>query len=262
MANKKVEHKITRSTSEAKGPAAKKSTAGLRIGSVICWLCALACEVLAILVFSQKLTIQVKMTPLVLAVIFLIVDLILVIIGSRLWVAANHINPASEKNKVAFFLYNNMGVIVATLCFIPFIIIALTDKNADKKSKTIATVVAVIALAAAGLGSADWDPVSKEQQEAERVALYGTDVYWTEGGAKYHTHEDCQHLNRTYELKTGSVAQAVDEGKDNLCKTCAKRDELVVNVEKSAENAVDTVKDATSDAINSVVDSVKEAVNQ
>ena len=45
--------------------------------------------------------------------------IICLIIGSLLWKKANHIDPASEKNKVKFFLWNNMGLIVAVFAFVP-----------------------------------------------------------------------------------------------------------------------------------------------
>lgn len=243
-----AEKKITRSTSKASAPIEKKSTIGLRIGAFVCWAIALVCEVMAILNVTGKFNITEKLSPIVLMVIFLVVDLIFVIVGSRLWVNANHINPASEKNKFTFFLYNNLGVLIAIICFIPFIIITLTDKNADKKTKTIGAIVAAVCLAIAGLGSADWDPVSQEQQAAERQALYGTDVYWTKGGKKYHTSKDCQHLDRSKEVIFGSVAQAVDEGKDNLCKTCAKRNNLTL---KDLEaKPLETTETADSEAAN------------
>lgn len=241
-----AEKKITHSTSKASAPVEKKSTVGLRIGAFVCWAIALVCEVMAILNVTGKFNITDKISPLVIMIIFLVIDLILVIVGSRLWVNANHINPASEKNKVAFFLYNNLGVIIAIVCFLPFIIITLTNKNADKKTKTVGAIVAAVCLVIAGLGSVDWDPISQEQQAAEREALYGKEVYWTKGGKKYHTSQDCQHLDRSEELIVGSVAQAIDEGKDNLCKTCAKRDNL-------------TVKDLEAKPVEAIED---EAANQ
>jgi len=99
-------------------------------------------------------------------IIALVLDLVCVIIGAQLWKKANHIKPASEKNKFLFWLWNNMGLIACAVAFIPFVILALTNKNADKKTKAIATVVAVIALLIGGLASYDYNLVSEEQQKA------------------------------------------------------------------------------------------------
>ena len=159
----------------------------------------------------------------------LALDLICVIIGSQLWKKANRIKPASKKNKLKFWLWNNMGVIVCAFAFIPFVILALTDKKADKKTKTIATVVAVIALLIGGLTSYDWNPVSQEDLEAASAAITD-DVYWSTFGKVYHTHDDCQALNRSDTLTYGTVEQAVAANRTRLCAFCAKRDDIITVV--------------------------------
>jgi hypothetical protein len=94
---------------------------------------------------------------------------------------ANHIRPASEKNPLLFWLWNNMGVVVCVIAFVPLIIIILANKTIDKKTKVIAAVVAVIALLIGGVASYDFNPVSAEQQQAAIEAIQ-TDVYWTPFG--------------------------------------------------------------------------------
>jgi uncharacterized BrkB/YihY/UPF0761 family membrane protein len=71
------------------------------------------------------------------------------IIGSLLWKKANHIDPISEENKVKFWLWNNLGTILSVLAFLPIIIFVLSNKKLDKKSKTMVTAIAVVALAIA-----------------------------------------------------------------------------------------------------------------
>ena len=167
---------------------------------------------------------------------FLVLDLVCVIIGSQLWKKANHIKPASEKNKLKFWLWNNMGLIVCAVAFIPFVILALTNKEADKKTKAIATVVAVIALLIGGVASYDWNPVSEEQQQAAMEAI-SDDVYWSPFGKVYHTHEDCSSLNQSDSLTYGTVEQAIAEGRTRLCSFCAKKDDItgVVTDDAAAE---------------------------
>lgn len=197
---------------------------GLRVGAVILWLLALAFEVAAVLILFKKINLT-FLDPLWQIVIALVLDLGCLIGGSLMWKKANDYDPASEKNKVKFWLWNNLGLIVAAFAFVPFIILALTNKNADKKTKTVATVVAVIALLIGGLIGFDWNPASQEDLEAARNQIEG-DVFWTKSGGVYHTHEDCYHLDRSEELVVGSVDEAFAANKNRLCKTCAKADEI------------------------------------
>ncbi|MBP3568466.1 MAG: hypothetical protein J6K04_04800 [Lachnospiraceae bacterium] len=197
---------------------------GLRVGAVALWLVAIALEVVAYLVYNG--TINVTFMPsLWLIIIALVVDLVCVIIGSQLWKKANHIKPASEKNKFLFWLWNNMGLIACTVAFLPFVILALTNKEADKKTKAIATVVAVIALLIGGVASYDFNPVSEEQQLAAMEAI-SDDVYWSPFGKVYHTHDDCQSLNQSDTLTYGTVEEAIAANRTRLCAFCAREDEI------------------------------------
>lgn len=226
MAEPKKKKKVTASTA----PKTKKEAApvgnatGLRVGAIIAWVVALALEVVAYLLLIGKIT-WTFMPTLTLIIIALVLDLVCVIVGSTLWKKANHIKPASEKNKVLFWLWNNMGLIVCTIAFLPFVILALTNKDTDKKTKTIATVVAAVALLIGGAASIDYNPVSVEEQQAAIEAI-STDVYWSPFGKVYHTHEDCQALNRSDELTVGTVEQAIAENRTRLCSFCAKEDDI------------------------------------
>ena len=197
---------------------------GLRVGAVALWLVAIALEVVAYLVYNG--TINVTFMPSIwLIIIALVVDLVCVIIGSQLWKKANHIKPASEKNKFLFWLWNNMGLIACIVAFLPFVILALTNKEADKKTKAIATVVAVIALLIGGVASYDFNPVSEEQQLAAMEAI-SDDVYWSPFGKVYHTHDDCQSLNQSDTLTYGTVEEAIAANRTRLCAFCAREDEI------------------------------------
>lgn len=229
MAEKKEKKYVAASTGETsqKRKEAKPvgNAGGYRIGAVLLWLVAFALEVCALMVFLGKL--DLKFIPQLYQLIgFLVLDLVFVIIGSQLWKKANHIDPASEKNQLKFWLWNNMGVIVAAVAFVPFAILALTDKNADKKTKTIATVAAVICLLIGGVASYDFNPVSEEQLAAASQTLSGETVYWSTFGKVYHTHDDCSHLNQSETLTYGTVEQAIAANRVRLCKTCANRDNI------------------------------------
>lgn len=223
------------------------SAAGLRIGAGVLWFFAIAFEVLAVLVIFGKITLTFIPT-IAQIIILLVLDLACVSGGSILWKKANRIDPASGANKVKFWLWNNMGLIVTAFAFIPFIILALTNKNADKKTKTIAVVVAVIALLIGGLVGYDWNPISAEEKDAAVETFNGTDVYWTPFGTVYHTSQECSHLNHSDTLVVGSVEQAIEANRTRLCKTCAARDNIVIDTEKSELTADDTLEELNETA--------------
>ena len=204
-------------TPEAAGDAKTK-----RILAVIFWVLAIVFEVLALLVFIGKIDLG-FISQMAQLIIFLVIDFIFVVIGAQFWKKANHIDPVSEENKLKFWLWNNMGVIVCCFAFIPFLIYVLfIDKEADPKMKKVASIVAAVALIL-GIGvSYDWNPVSAEGKAQAEATLAGQSVYWTQFGTVYHLDQDCQHLNRSSELFEGDVTTAIEAGKTRLCKTCAK----------------------------------------
>ena len=163
-------------------------------------------------------------------------------------------DPVSEQNKVKFWLWNNMGVIVCCFAFIPFLIYVLfIDKNADPKMKKVAAIVAAVALVL-GIGiSYDWNPVSEEGKAQAESTLGDTSVYWTQFGSVYHLDTECQHLNRSSELFEGDVATAIEKGKTRLCKTCAKN----FNIEIADNGAILTTTPLTA-AVEEVVEDVAE----
>ncbi|MCQ2419727.1 MAG: hypothetical protein MJ118_01180 [Clostridia bacterium] len=231
MAEKKTHNFVAASSGETttgkKVQAAKPvgNSTGLRIGAIILWIVAIAMEVLAVLVVAGKLNVS-FLPQIWQLIVFIVLDLACVIIGSQLWKKANHISPVSEKNKVKFWLWNNMGLIVCVVAFVPFIILLLKNKELDKKTKAIAVVVAIIALLIGGVSSYDWNPVSLEQKEAAVEALGDGSVYWAPFGKVYHTHEDCSALNQTETLTVGTVEEAIAANRTRLCSFCARQDDI------------------------------------
>lgn len=222
------------------------NSAGYRVGAVVLWLAAIALEVLALFIYLGKFNLKIMPTT-VQIVLALVLDLVCVIVGSQLWKKANHIKPASEKNPFLFWLWNNMGVIVCAFAFIPFVILALKDKNADKKTKAIATVAAIIALMIGGLASYDWDPISDEEKQAQMEAV-NTDVFWSPFGKVYHTSEDCHSLNKSDTLTKGSVEEAIADGRTRLCLNCEKRDA------KALEEGTDTTEETTEEVTDTTAE--------
>ncbi len=60
-------------------------------------------------------------------------------------------------------------------------------------------------------------------QEAIVEAAAGTGVYWTAHGKVFHLYEDCQSLDRSETLITGSAQEAIDAGKSSICDFCWKK---------------------------------------
>ena len=229
MAEKKEKKMVA---TENAGKAVKKTTkeerrekaTGKRVAAVIFWLLAIAMEVLFILFLNKKIYIpSLADKQMVVLIVLLVLDLIFVIIGSQFWKRANDVDPASNKNKVKFFLWNQMGLIVSVLAFCPLILVLLNNKELDKKTKKVVTAVAVVALALASVFGIDFNPMSEE----ERVALEESvtaEVYYTTFGKKYHTHEDCQAISNSATVYYGPISDALDAGRTEKCKFCAERD--------------------------------------
>jgi hypothetical protein len=153
-------------------------------------------------------------------ILFIVLDLIFAIIAAQLWKRANRISPMSEKNKFLFYLWNELGVIMAIICFLPLIIFLLKDKKLDKKTKIIATVVAIVAMLVAGVASAEFNPISAEEKKSAEN-LITQDVCWTAGGHKYHIDDNCQSI-RNSDYYKGTVKEAIESGKGTLCAFCAR----------------------------------------
>ena len=195
-----------------------------RIFAVILWVLAIACEAVGILNIFKKITLPDCLSQLTWLIILIVADLIFLVIGSMLWKKANHIDPASEKNKTKFWLWNNLGSIVAVVAFLPLIIIIFTNKDLDGRTKKIAGIVAIVALLIGGIASYDFNPVSSEQlkkAEAEVMAVSerGT-VYWAPNSKKYHVKPDCRAFSRSETVIEGTVKQAFEHGLTEPCRIC------------------------------------------
>ena len=86
----------------------KKRATCKRVWAIICWVLAIAFEVIAILRLTDVINWFSSLDLTAFLIICIVLDLIFVIIGSLLWKKANRIDPASEKNKVKFWLWNNL----------------------------------------------------------------------------------------------------------------------------------------------------------
>lgn len=209
-----------------------------RIWAIVCWIIAIAFEVIGILRLIDVINWFSGLSIEAFLIICVVLDLIFVIIGSLLWKKANHIDPASEKNKTKFWLWNNLWTILSIIAFLPIIILIFTDKDLDKKSKGIVGTIAIVALAIAGLTSYDWNPVSMEwleraEQEVLQVSPSWT-VYWATHSKKYHVDQDCPAFSNSETVFEGTVRDAYERWLTDPCRRCIpeyKWDEDVDNTE-------------------------------
>lgn len=208
---------------EDKGDSKKRATTR-RILAIILWLIAIFFEVVGILRLNGNINWFSNLDVTTFLIICIVLDLAFFIPGSLLWKKANHIDPASEKNKTKFWIINNLGTILSVIAFLPIIIVVLTNKDLDKKSKTIVTVVAALALVIAGVSSYDFNPVSQEQLDrAEQEVLNvsgGNTVYWAPHSKKYHVDPDCPAFSQSETVYEGTVKQAYERGLTEPCRRC------------------------------------------
>ncbi len=207
-----------------------------RIIAVVLWIVAIILEALAICSVMQSSPLYGNLPffePLVWMIIFLVLDLVCIIIAGQLWKKANHIDPPSEKNAFEFFVKSQLGAILSVVAFLPFLIVALLDKDADQRTKTIAAIVAGVALAVGVGTSADFNPVSSEDLQAMQqnaIELGDGTVYWTEHGKVYHLNPNCRSIINSATIYSGDAAAAYEHGLSRPCKFCA------------AESGSDTIK--------------------
>lgn len=198
-----------------------------RIGAAVLWVLGIVCEIMAVLVMNGTLFLPGPGASTWL-IIFLVVDLVMVVIGSQLWKRANHLAPASKENKLSYWVQTDLGVIVAAIAFAPVILLLLTNKDLDKGTKKAGAIVAAIALVAAVASGIDYHPATQEDlDQAEAGAAVLSDdglAYWTPFGEVYHFNPDCQHLKNSGTIHSGTVQDALDAKRTRGCSGCTVED--------------------------------------
>ena len=218
-----VTGKIFVPTPESKGKAKQ-----LRLYAVIFWVLAIIAQIGAMaILFKKDPEIALSTGMRIALIVLLLIDLILLIIGSSNWKKANRFDPASNQDAIKFFLQNQLGVVVAVIAFLPVVILAFIKKE------YLVGAIAAAFMVGGGIASADRNAPSVEQytQQTNRVEeLTGgkNEVFWTKSGTKYHLYNDCPSINtkRTEQIFQGTVAQARElKNITELCKICEKRAE-------------------------------------
>ncbi|GAA3963312.1 hypothetical protein [Gordonia caeni] len=213
-----AETKTTRGGTFQASPEAKSTALKLRIVAMVLWVIAIGVEIFTIV--WALLPDKPVNTWLIIGLIVLIA--VLTLSGSLLWKKANRYDPASEKDKVRFFVQNQLGVIMTILAFLPLIVLIFLDKNMDGKQKGILGAVAIAVALVVGVFSYDKDAPSVEQYSVEANVvkeLTGKDeVYWTKNGTAFHVCAQVPDLSRSTDIQSGSVSQAHEAGIPRLTK--------------------------------------------
>lgn len=200
-------------------PEAKAQAGKLRIFAWVAWIVAIGLEAFAI--FGVLRRVPFSNGDLILVIVLLVLIAATAITGSLLWKKANRLDPASEKDKVKWFVQNQLGAIMTVIAFLPLIILILANKNMDGKQKAIAGGVGVVVAAVAIAFGVNLHPVSQEQYATDTnqiVQITGKDqVFWTKSGNVFHLCQEAHYVNlesKDNTIETGTVAQAYGAGKN------------------------------------------------
>lgn len=222
-----------------------KGAAGKRWGAVILWILAIAAEVFAIILLTTTNDALIYGLPfsnggdtnalLYWFIGVLVLDAIFCIIAALLWKRANRIKPSKSKNKLVKLIWDQLGVIMCLIAFLPvgFFLIRSTDKFDPKTKKILIAVVAVL-LAGSVSASIDYNPVSPgdeqnletlieshyDESELTRDAEGNIVVYWTLYGKSMHLDENCYHIADSTTKTSGTIAEAIEAGKTDPCDNC------------------------------------------
>jgi len=218
-------------SAESKGKAKK-----LRIIAIALWVLGIAIEIGAIFglllnksILSDKTEVDDRGVltttsgfptwAFILLIVLLVIDGIVVVIGSMLWKKANTYDPASKSEPVKFFIQNQLGAFIPILAFLPIIILIFLNKDMDKTQKGVAGAVGIVVAAIAVFMGIDFNPSSVEKYTADKQAviqLLGEDqVYWAGGGEVYHVCGSVSDLSKS-SVESGTTADAVAAGKPRL----------------------------------------------
>jgi len=189
---------------------------------------------------------------------------VLAIIGSQFWKKANRMDPASEKEKVRFFVQNQLGAIISLIAFIPLVILVLMNKNLKGSQKGVASGIAIVVLLAAVLAGIEYSPVSSESLGSQQALVIAYNqamgngdnvdqVFWVKGSKVYHLCDDASALNLTSQdmnIYSGTVSQANGAGLPRLALTteCSFKPDVTTDADgnKTVSSGTVTLADNTT----------------
>lgn len=201
-------------------PQAKAEAGKLRLFAWIAWVLAIAGEAFAIFWVLKQPDIKIW-----LLIVMLVVVGALALGGSLLWKKANRLDPASKRDKIQFFVQNQLGAIITVIAFLPLIIMIFLNKDMDGKQKGIAGGIGIAIMLVVGYFASDFDAPSQEQYSDEArivMELTGKDeVFWTKSGSVFHLCDSVSDVSKESKdgnIYAGTVAEAHAAGKSRLTK--------------------------------------------
>lgn len=214
----------------------KKSAAGWRIGAAVCWALSIASMVWAIIFILEGNDIF--------CYIGIAAAAVFCFAGGMLWKKANRVRPCTVKqdgstgSKIKTFLWNQMGVVVTFIVFLPIgLFVLLKGDKLSKKGKTIALILTLVLMSATGLGVADYNaPVAESEIHADPNSVtapagleavdLSTSAYYTKYGYSFHVDGDCSAIRRSLTIYEGTIADAIEAGKLDPCDFCTTPETL------------------------------------
>ncbi|MDR1801540.1 MAG: hypothetical protein LBQ95_06860 [Lachnospiraceae bacterium] len=240
----------------------KGSSVLWRILAIVCWLLAVGSMIFGLIMLCEGASLTRIIGGIVGAAVFCIV-------GAQFWKHANRIKPANFKVKFFNFVWNQLGVLVTILVFLPIgIFLLLKSDKLDAKSKRIVTIVAAVLFAAATAATIDYNaPVVQEESasstasddelqselESEGVTIpndltgnLSDTAYWTKYGKSYHFDQNCFTITRSLTVYEGNLADALREKKLDPCNYCAHGGSASSNT-TSSESSTESESTETSE---------------
>ena len=250
-----------------------KGAGGLRVGAVILWILAIASEIFAIfLLLTTNEEVLYKLAGsnyndtnalLYWFIGILVLDAIFCIVGALLWKRANRIKPSKSKNKFVKLVWDQLGVIICLIAFIPIgiLLISKNDKFSPKAKKILVAVVAVLLIGSVS-ASIDYNPVEPgdaQNLEALIERHYSEDeltrdengnivVWWTQYGKSFHLDENCYHIADSATKTSGTLEEAIEAGKTDPCDHCVEKIKNLnkEDIEDFSEDQVDSIDEEDS----------------
>ncbi|MBZ9795439.1 hypothetical protein [Mesorhizobium sp. ES1-4] len=138
----------------------KSAATRLRIFAALAWIIAIGGEIAGIALFYQH---KFDHGNLPLLIGLLVGIAIFAIAGNLFWKAANRHDPARASDTARFFFQNQLGAIVTLIAFLPLVLLILTDKNMDPRTKKVAGGIGAALAVLATVVGVSFKPPSVEQ---------------------------------------------------------------------------------------------------
>lgn len=273
-AKEKPEREIIKvSTSPKEAKEQSKKARPWRITAWVIWVLAVASMVVGIIMIMEG--------NFPWAIGGIVAAAVLCIAGAQFWKKANRIAPCRVPqdgkfiNKLRTFLWNQMGLVVTFIIFLPIgLVLLLKSDKLEAKQKKIITAIAAVLFVATGFAVYDYDapvaeaPVATNASTVQEKIDSGEIVlpepltgdltdpaYWTQYGKSYHFDVDCSTITRSLKIYSGTLADAIEAKKLDPCNICAyglKKGEVANDLATAGEPT--DISAAIDDAINDLLD--------